>query len=241
MNRREMLRLCAAAGLAGFAGNAMDAREDIVEATQAVDHLLLGVSDLDTGATFIDRLTGIRPAFGGVHPGRGTRNTLVSLGGRQYLEIIAPDPEQSEYRFQIDVRTMKSPKLITWAAASQDLDALAAKGRAGGAPPAAPADGSRARPDGTLLKWKTLGVASTFARDGVEPVPFFIQWAPDSPHPSQDAPKGCELASLEIAHPDPAGLGRLLKQWGIDGRVKQADKAILRATIKTPRGPVYLS
>ncbi|NUR56542.1 MAG: hypothetical protein HOQ29_19025, partial [Acidobacteria bacterium] len=85
------------------------------------------------------------------------------------------------------------------------------------------------------------GVASTFARDGVEPVPFFIQWAPDSPHPSQDAPKGCELASLEIAHPDPAGLGRLLKQWGIDGRVKQADKAILRATIKTPRGPVYLS
>jgi hypothetical protein len=219
----------------------MSAGQDLIDAAHAADHLLLGVADLDSGSTFVDRLTGIRPAFGGSHPGRGTRNALVSLGARQYLEIIAPDPAQTDYTFQIDVRTLKSPKLITWAAASPDLDALAAKVRASGAQVFGPTEGSRARPDGGVLKWRSLGVASTFARDGVEPIPFFIQWAPGSPHPSQDSPKGCELQSLEIAHPDPAGVAGLLKQLGIDGRVKQADKAILRATLKTPRGPVYLS
>lgn len=241
MNRREMLRLCAAAGVVGFAGERTMARQEPVDATRAVDHLLLGVGDLDSGGTFIDRLTGIRPSFGGSHPGRGTRNALVSLGGRQYLEIIAPDPAQSDYRFQIDVRTLKTPKLVTWAAASPDLDALAAKAKAAGLQVLGPNDGSRARPDGGLLKWKTLGVASTFARDGIDPVPFFIQWAPDSAHPSQDSPKGCELELLEIAHPDPKGLATLLNQLGIDGHVKQADKAVLRATVKTPRGPVYLT
>ena len=241
MNRRELLRLCAAAGLAGVAGETTMARQDPVDATHAVDHLLLGVADLDSGGTFIDRLTGIRPSFGGSHPGRGTRNALVSLGGRQYLEIIAPDPEQSDYRFQIDVRTLKTPKLVTWAAASSDLEALAANARSAGLQVFGPNDGSRARPDGGLLKWKTLGVASSFARDGIDPVPFFIQWAADSAHPSQDSPTGCELEALDIAHPDPTGLAALLKQLGIDGHVKQADKAILRATIKTPRGPVYLT
>ena len=50
--------------------------------------------------------------MGGVHPGRETRNGLVSLGEAHYLEIIAPDPAQMVKDRQFQLSTPTEPQLI---------------------------------------------------------------------------------------------------------------------------------
>jgi hypothetical protein len=211
-----------------------------VSALAAADHLLLGVPDLDRGIQWVEDRTGIRPVVGGSHPGRGTRNALLSLGGKQYLEVIAPDPAQSTFTFQIDLRTLKQPRLVTWAAATTDIEAVARTVRAAGREVFGPADGSRARPDGKVLRWRALGIASTLAAGGVEPIPFFIQWAAETVHPATDAPTGCALKALRFVHPKPAALSDAFKAIGIDADVAAAPEAALYATLSTPKGVIEL-
>ena len=219
----------------------MSATENLVTARTALDHLLLGVADLDRGITWVERMTGVKAVIGGSHPGAGTRNALIALGGKQYLEVIAPDPAQTAYNFHIDVRTLSKPRLITWAAVTTDISAVAKGARAAGHQIFGPRDGSRAKPDGKLLKWKTLAVLNNLGLQGVEPIPFFIEWATDSVHPSQDSPKGSELQSFEIEHPNPTNVIEALKKLGIEAKVKQAKNASLTATLKTPKGKAELT
>ena len=99
-----------------------------------------------------------------------------------------------------------------------------------------PHDGSRARPDGKVLRWKAFGVKHELAADDVDPIPFFIEWAADSVHPSQDSPRGCELLALEVAHPKPAEVKRVLAKLGIETAVKSRQRALLMATLRTAKG-----
>lgn len=243
LTRRELLEvggIVCASVLGGRVVDGMIKSTQPVRAVNAVDHLLLGVADLNRGLTWVETRMGVRPAIGGSHPGVGTRNALVSLGPRQYLEVIAPDPAQTVYNFQIDVRKLTEPRLVTWAAATTDIDGLAATARAAGLQLFGPRDGSRVRPDGKALEWRTLGVLGNLAGEGVDPIPFFIQWAADSIHPSQDSPQGVELQTLVIHHPNPSGVATLLKQLGIDADVRKADTVRLAATMKTAMGTVEI-
>src|ERR1700688_3131779 len=86
------------------------------EGPSLLDHILLGSNDLQRGIDFVERHTGIRAAFGGVHPGRGTQNALLSLGTRRYLEIIAPDLKQSGTPQYPVITKLTEPRLIGWAA-----------------------------------------------------------------------------------------------------------------------------
>ena len=239
MTRREWLQrtgLWSAAWGMSTGGPAAQPRS----ASTALDHLLLGAADLDAAVAWFEKTTGVRPVIGGSHPGMGTRNALVSLGGRQYLEIIAPDPAQPAYNFEIDLRTLPGPRLVTWAASAPALDEVVAAARAAALTVFGPRDGSRVRPDGTTLRWRSAGVLSDFRIGTVDPVPFFIEWAAASPHPSGDAPAGCRLTALEVRHPDPERLNRLLATLGIDSAVARAETAMLGAVLATPKGEIRL-
>lgn len=102
------------------------------DAPALLDHILLGFRDLDEGISFVEENAGVRAAIGGVHPGRGTRNALLSLGERRYLEIIAPDPHQSGAPDTLGLYQLTQPRLVGWAAHPGDLDAFAKKLREAG-------------------------------------------------------------------------------------------------------------
>lgn len=212
---------------------------DPVIATTAVDHLLLGVNDLDAGIEWVDERLGVRAVVGGVHPGRGTRNALLALTSRQYLEILAPDPAQ-EGGGRADLRARTTPRLITWAALTTDIGALAEQIKAAGLKVEGPRPGSRARPDGRLIEWTTLAVDAGFAAGGIDPIPFFIQWSDQSPHPAEDSPQSGQLLSLTFEHPDAERLRQTFALIGIDAAVMSGAAPALEATLETPKGRVVL-
>lgn len=212
------------------------------EVPALLDHILLACDDLGRGITFVADHTGIRPAFGGVHPGRGTQNALLSLGERHYLEIIAPDPKQTTVQpFAAEMLKMikesATPRLIGWAAHPGEIDAFAKKLGAAKISFNGPYPGSRARPDGHTLRWKTIHLAD----DHQGMLPFFIEWSADSVHPSADAPHGCRLERFAIADPDPAALKASLKRLNLDVPVERGERLQLRARVRGPRGAVDLN
>ncbi len=219
----------------GLAGGALVARRIIPgkeEVPSMLDHVLLGCSDLEHGIGFVEQRAGVRAAFGGVHPGRGTQNALLSLGERRYLEVIAPDPKQAGARGYDRYLTLAEPRLVGWAAHVDDLNQLAARLRKARIVFEGPDPGSRRRPDGRVLRWESLALED----DGGGLLPFFIAWSTDSAHPSVDAPKGCSLQRFEAVMPDPDELTRRLELLGLDLPVAQGEKRQLRAVFAGPKG-----
>jgi Glyoxalase-like domain len=201
-----------------------------------LDHILLGVNDLDHGIAWMQERSGVRAIFGGIHPGRGTRNALLSLGPRRYLEIIAPDPQQasaaSHNDMAIRVRAAQEPRLIAWAVHTSDLASLEQKAVAAGIAVENPSDGSRVRPDGKTLQWRSFALKKDF--DGV--LPFFIEWNRSSTHPSEDAPSGCTLQHFSIESPDMEDVRLVVDELRLEVELKPAKTPVLRARIIGKRG-----
>jgi hypothetical protein len=231
MNRRTFLAGSAAAFLAS---HIVAANEEV---PSMLDHILLGSNDLDAGIAFVEQRTGIRAAVGGVHPGRGTRNALLSLGERRYLEIIAPDPQQSGAPDILGLHQLRQPRLVGWAAHPTSIEALAQRLREAGIVFDGPRPGSRNRPDGGTLKWTTLTLKDN--HEGL--LPFFIEWSADSLHPSADAPKGCRLVRFEAVAPDTGPIANTAAILGLDLLITKADAPQLRAKISSPRGELLLT
>ncbi len=210
------------------------------EACHVVDHVLLGTSDLDCGIAWLEERVGLRAQVGGVHPGVGTRNALLSLGNRQYLEVIAPDPAQANLNFPIDLRSLEKPRLVTWAVRTPDLLAVERDARAAGFDQILFRDGARTTLDGINLAWKTLRVGNNFGEAEVEPLPFFIEWSPESAHPAETSPKGCELASVTFEHLDASTFGEALSRLGLKADVRQGPDVRVLVSVRSPKGTIQL-
>ena len=198
-----------------------------------LDHIMYACPDLQAGIDEIYALTGIMPAMGGSHPGVGTRNALLSLDNHQYLEIIAPDPEQ-------DLTGTTGQLLLdhggtgirSWAIACDSLTKVATLAAARNITTRDIIDMSRTTPDGVKLAWQLLFLTDPH-------MPFFIDWL-KSPHPALSTPTGCQLKSFHISALAPATYLGLLSDLALPIAVTAGADAFA-AELETPKGTVLLN
>lgn len=178
-----------------------------------LDHLVLAAGPAGLEATFepLAQRLGQVPTPGGVHPALGTTNAVVALADGAYLEVVAVADQavaaRSAFGRAVAARQHAGGGWVGWAVRLPTYDALADAAAATGL---VLADGERARPDGTTLRWRTGG----FDRIEDEPVlPFLIAWdVGEDDHPSHAAPgspRPPRVRALELAG-DPHALRRRL-------------------------------
>lgn len=168
------------------------------------DHLVVAGPDLAALCEWWADHAGAAPTPGGAHTGLGTRNALVGLGPTSYLELVGPDPDQSDHAGPrpFGINQLDEIRLVTWAVAVDDLERAVADAHGAGIDPGPIIDMERARPDGVRLVWRlAVPPASTLA--GV--VPFLIEWG-NTPHPAADLDPVGRVTTVDARHPEAAGL-----------------------------------
>ena len=199
-----------------------------------VDHVLVATRDLTEAAEELETRHGLRSVEGGRHPGFGTANRIIPLGGA-YIELVAvADPtEARESVFGRWVGSAAADLLrpLGWAVRTDGLDEVA---RRRGLVVAA---GERVTPTGERLAWRAAGVEQAAAEPSL---PFFIEWEPGSPFPgAAGAVSPASLERLSLVG-DPARVA----SW-LDGNVLPVDvlpgqAAVTAVVVRSTVGRVVL-
>jgi|SRR5438034_5579606 len=211
-------------------------------ALSALDHLVVAAASLQQGEDYIEARLGARPRRGGKHVAMGTHNSVLRVGKRIYLEVIAIDPDATAPAtprwFELDRTQMQSalsasPRLIHWVARSEDIKAARAACLVDPGPVHELARGD--------YRWRiTIPADGHLPGDGL--LPTLIQWS-DARHPTDAMPdERIELTALAATHPAPAPIRATLAKLGLSETLKVSYDARprLAAMFSTPRGPVTL-
>ena len=180
-----------------------------------IDHILLPVGHLEDAARHMHERYGLQANPGGRHATGGTANYIVPLG-LQYLELIAvvepAEVRDSHLGARVLQAVSEGDTFVAWALRTSDLDALRAKllGEGWDLPPIA--EGSRRRPDGQVLSWRTQDVEKG---PGPTAIPFVIEWkVPDGAHPGEAAAmhehRAMSVERVVVGARDPDGVRRRL-------------------------------
>lgn len=202
--------------------------------TATVDHLVYASTDLGLAVEQIADLIGVRPAYGGQHPGLGTHNALLSVGPRTYLEIIAPDPAQPHPAepLPFGLGDLPGAALRGWAAAPDDLAAAVERSLAAGFDYGPVVACQRRTADGRDLRWRMTAGAH---HAGAAVAPFLISWGGGA-HPADSAPAGAVLTAFRLSSPDPGRLAAQLAALGVAVDIEPDEQPRLRAVLSGPGG-----
>jgi len=173
-----------------------------------IDHVIIGVADLNGAARDYADTLGFAVSAGGVHPNLGTQNRLIVLDP-EYVELIARLPGHASgatpaVESPITAMFVRAPGTIGYALASDDIDADVAAMRARGVPVGEPVAGRLEGPRGSARGWR-MAYVDDDAGLGVEPwrLPFIIQ------HDSAGVERLTRIARPDGVRPQPNGAARL--------------------------------
>jgi len=198
-----------------------------------IDHIILAIEDLDRGMQQFEEITGVMPIYGGEHPNGDTQNAIIAFQDGMYLEILAPKPglDSIPTFFQgMNTLTAVGFALNTnnIVRLHQELQGLQFKSDE-------IQDGSRNTPSGKRLSWQMLMVS--------EPAffmnPFFIDWSPDSQHPSKSEEINCTLSKLQLTSPFGTKLKQLIKACESEIPlllVEEGTETNLSISLRSPKG-----
>jgi hypothetical protein len=199
-----------------------------------VDHVLMAVADLAAAGHEMEFRHGLASIEGGRHPKWGTANRIVPLGD-SYLELVAVvDPAKAAVsvfgRWVASGVSTDHP--IGWAVRTSQLDEIA---RRLGLPVHT---GSRTTPGGDELHWRSAGIDEAAAAPCL---PFFIQWAPQTPLPGQSSvrhPAGNAKISKLVLDADPGRLTAWLGDHQLPIVVRDGKPAVAAIHISTDAGEI---
>ncbi len=209
------------------------------------DHLVIGAATLAQGVDWVADRLGVAVPPGGSHPRMGTHNHLTALGPDSFLEIIAIDPAAEPPPrprwFALDdptqrVRLKTRPRLLTWVAATDDIEASLARACDAGASLGRAVEMTRGE-----LTW-LISIRDDGGLPETGTLPVLIQW-PHHAHPAgRMTDVGLRLDTLELRHPNPAKLDTVLRAIGVDHLVEvvQDDRPApsLRAVLRSSAIPL---
>ena len=204
-----------------------------------IDHIVLATGALQQTSEELEALSGVKPNYGGKHGDGQPENTLLSLGERQYLEILGTqpgaDPNEDWVAFCLN---SPKPRILTICFSPDiDMPALADRAKEIGLTDTDLVAGSRVRPDGVELSWQLC--LPQHSALGFR-FPFFIDWA-GSAHPSQTAPTGLTLKAVSLTHPNPGELETVSEHLHLPIALKQGSEVFFQADLEGPKGAFTLT
>lgn len=207
-----------------------------------IDHITITAPSLEAGSKLVQQTLGVAPQTGGEHPRMGTHNLLLRLGDSLFLEVISPNPNApSPGRprwFGLDDLSPDSvPALSAWVARTADIQTTVS---------------ASSEPLGNIepMSRGALNWLITIPADGSIPLngaaPALIEWHAETHPAAKLQDHGLSLAKLEIFHPEPERISRLLASIQMDGplsvsSLSAGETPYLVVHINTPQGLRELS
>jgi catechol 2,3-dioxygenase-like lactoylglutathione lyase family enzyme len=136
----------------------------------AIDHVIIGVNDLERAAALFRERLGLSVSGGGEHPTGGTANRIIVLE-ETYLELITVHAPAEAQRSMLD-RLAQGEGYLNFAIASDDILADTAAMRARGVPVLGPAHGELRSAEGRSRSWLRADIERP---DLTQHYPFLIQ------------------------------------------------------------------